>query len=186
MATDHVEIIKKMPLWKDEISVQALSGGITNFNYLIVDGQKKYVARFAPKSNILLGLHRKQEVHNTKIASSLGVGPKIVKFVPRHNLLIAEYIEGKIFTPDQGRRSVNIKRFAKLLKKLHNGPKFSGVFDPFEFIEQYIATVRSRRAWLPPQINHSLQKLHQLKDPIGLFQVRRPCHLDLVIENVVD
>ena len=53
---NYVKIIKKLPLWDNrDILVKKLSGGITNFNYLIQDDRKKYVARFAPKLNVLLG-----------------------------------------------------------------------------------------------------------------------------------
>ena len=34
--------IKKLPLWKNEISIDSITGGITNQNFLVTDGQKKY------------------------------------------------------------------------------------------------------------------------------------------------
>ena len=40
--------IKKLPLWKNEISIDSITGGITNQNFLVTDGQK----------NILLELER--------------------------------------------------------------------------------------------------------------------------------
>ncbi|GIS77289.1 MAG: hypothetical protein CM1200mP13_06480 [Candidatus Pelagibacterales bacterium] len=37
--------IKKLPLWKNEISIDSITGGITNQNFLVTDGQKKYFVR---------------------------------------------------------------------------------------------------------------------------------------------
>lgn len=184
-ARDHSEIIQKLPIWNEKISIKPLSGGITNFNYLVVAGKKKYVARFAPKANILLGLDRKQEINNTRIAASLGIGPQIIHFFPKHNLLIAEYLEGVIFTPEEGRKPANIKRLAQLFKKLHNGPKFKGSLDPFRIIEEYVGTARRKKSWLPSDIDRSLEKLKKIKAIVAPFYLEKPCHLDIMIENIV-
>lgn len=184
MLKKHAALIRKLPLWHNPVT-EPLGGGMTNFNYLVTGGKKKYVARFALKSNVLLGLDRKREVANTRIAFALGIGPKIVKFFPKQNCLVVEYIEGSIFNSDQGRKPENIRKMARLFKKLHTGPKFRGKFDPFAVIEDYVAVAKSRKSWMPSDIDRSLTKLHALKKIIGPFQLQYPCHLDLVLENIV-
>lgn len=185
MSKDHVSTIRHLPAWKSGVSVKTLGGGMTNFNYLVTDGQKQCVARFAPKSAALLGLNRAREMKNTSIAFSRSIGPKIINFIPRYNLLINEYIDGEVLTPDQARNKENIKKIARLLKKLHSGPKFRGTFDPIKAIEKYIATARTRRSSLPPDINRYLTKLHALKNRIAPITLEYPCHLDLMIENII-
>ena len=34
--------IRKLPLWKNEISIDSITGGITNQNFLVTDDQRKY------------------------------------------------------------------------------------------------------------------------------------------------
>ena len=38
--------LSKISLWKGDIDIEPLEGGLTNKNYLIKDKEKKYVARF--------------------------------------------------------------------------------------------------------------------------------------------
>ncbi|OGI46753.1 hypothetical protein A2121_00040 [Candidatus Nomurabacteria bacterium GWB1_40_6] len=183
---NHLEIIKKLSLWNGKnIFVKKLSGGRTNFNYIIYDENKKYIARFAPKSNTLLGLNRKREIYNTKIVSSMGLGPKVVGFFPKYNLLVVEYIDGNVFSPQNSMRQTQIKLLAKLLKKLHSGPKFKGKFNPFKTIRKYISVVKRNKSWLPKDIDKLLDELHKIEKKIGLLYKTYPCHLDLVIENII-
>src|SRR5205085_1810857 len=135
---DHLKIINSLPLWNNPIKIEELHGGITNFNYLVHDKNNKFVTRFASPSNNLLGLNREREINNMKIATSLGIGPKFIEFFPQYNLLIVEYIEGKVLTPATARNPEQIKQIATILKKLHNGPKFEGTFNPFRTIKEYI------------------------------------------------
>jgi hypothetical protein len=40
-----IDRLKKLPIWKGQIEVSALTGGITNFNFLVSDEEKKTVVR---------------------------------------------------------------------------------------------------------------------------------------------
>jgi len=183
----HLKIIKKLPLWSNsDILVKRLDGGITNYNYLIQDGDKKYVARFAPQSNILLGLNRKREIYNTKIASSLGIGPNVTHFFPEYNLLILEYMEGNIFSSEAINQPSTIKAMEQLLKRLHNGPKFRGEFNPFKTVRKYIRIVKEAHCWLPDEINKQLSELKKIEKELEPFYKTYPCHLDLMIENILE
>ena len=37
--------IKNLEIWNNEISIEAIKGGITNQNFLVTDGSKKYFVR---------------------------------------------------------------------------------------------------------------------------------------------
>lgn len=183
---DHVRIIKKkLPLWGNP-AVEQLHGGITNFNYLVTEGGDKHVARFAQSTSPLLGLDRRREVHNTRVASISGLGPKVVGFFPAQNCLVVEYVDGSVLTPDKARQPKNIKDMARVFRALHSGPKFKGKFDPFRTIPNYIATARARGAWVPINIDGSLSKLRRVQEAMRPLALSRPCHLDLMIENIVD
>ena len=183
---NHIKIINKLLLWNSaNILIEKFNSGLTNFSYLVRDGNKKYVARFAPKSNLLLGLNRKKEIYNTKIAHSLKLGPDIVKFFPRYNLLIVEHIDGDTLSANAAREHTKIKLLARLLKTLHNGPKFKGEFNPFKTIRKDIALAKTYQSWLPDNIDTLLGELKKVEKTIGKFHKTYPCHLDLVMENII-
>ncbi len=186
MKNNHDKILKSLPLWKNsDILLEKLDGGRSNFNYLVMADGKKYVAHFALKNNILLGLDREREVFNTKIVASLNIGPEVVGFFPEHNLLILGYIEGQVL-PDRTRLNSNqIKLISKLLKKMHDGPKFSGQFNVFERIKKDVAAAEDRQGWLPDDIESLMAKLEILELKLKDYQKICPCHCDLVINNLV-
>ena len=35
--------IKSLKIWKNDISIEAIDGGLTNQNFLVTDGEKKYM-----------------------------------------------------------------------------------------------------------------------------------------------
>lgn len=183
----RLDVIKNLPFWKGRtLFIEKLSGGMTNFNYTVWDGDDKYIARFAPQSNVFLGLDRMREVYNTKVAHSLGFGPDVVQVFPEYGLLLVEYIEGKVLSSDTVIQPVLITSVAKILKKLHNGPKFSGKYHPFEAMREQVAVVRRKRSWLPENIDELLKELDRVEITLGKFYDTYPCHLDLMLENIIE
>ena len=41
---ENIERIKSLSIWQGNIAMEPLSGGITNVNYLVKDGQQKLAA----------------------------------------------------------------------------------------------------------------------------------------------
>jgi len=77
------EAVAKIEDWQGRnISIQALSGGLTNSNYKVeVDGMP-YFVRVPGESTELLAVDRNNEYHNTKAASETGVAPKVLYYLP--------------------------------------------------------------------------------------------------------
>ena len=44
---NYLNKIKALPIWKGNISLNPLEGGITNYNYLVKDGSSEYVVRLS-------------------------------------------------------------------------------------------------------------------------------------------
>jgi len=71
------EAAERVSLWKGlPVTISALSGGLTNENYLVESGGNRYVMRLPGLSTELLSIDRKNEVHNTKAAASTGIGTR--------------------------------------------------------------------------------------------------------------
>ena len=71
------EIVSKIEDWRGrKISIQPLSGGLTNTNYKVtVDGTPFFV-RVPGESTELLAIDRRNEYFNAKAAAETGVGPQ--------------------------------------------------------------------------------------------------------------
>ena len=77
------EVVAKIPEWQGKnISVQQISGGLTNTNYKVeVDGTP-YFVRVPGESTELLAVDRNNEYHNSKAAAQAGVAPKGLYHLP--------------------------------------------------------------------------------------------------------
>ena len=76
-----------------ELTLTALSGGITNRNYLITiaDRPDRFVIRLAGNDTHLLGISREVEHAATVMAAGVGIGPEVARLhssrgIPRHPL----------------------------------------------------------------------------------------------------
>lgn len=180
------DILRNLMLWKRrKIKIKVLEGGISNINFWVKDGAHEYVARFAPKNNILLGLDREREIFNTNVAAQSGIGPRPVVFYPEHSLLIVEFILGQIFFPEFCRRADSIEKVAAVFKKLHSGKKFQGNVDLLETIQQYLFIARKRNSWLPEDIDKQFSDLRKVCSQLDKNRRSSPCHLDIMMGNLV-
>src|SRR4026209_2611351 len=95
------EVVSKIEDWRGRnISVQPLSGGLTNSNFRVeVDGVP-YFVRVPGESTELLAIDRNNEYHNTKAASEAGVAPKIFYHLPEYNVMVIEFLNGKTMSKD--------------------------------------------------------------------------------------
>lgn len=179
------DIIKKLPLWHyRSIKVKQLKGGMTNNNYLVVNNNRSYVARFAPETSRILGLSRKREIHNYRIASSLKIGPRFIAYYPAYRLLIVEYITGKHIDSKTMQNHITIKKLAHLLYKLHRAKNMKGSFNPFKRARKYILTAKKINKCLPEGIDKYLSIFRKIERAFSNKHVY-PCHLDLMRENII-
>src|SRR5258708_38291718 len=71
------EVVTKIPDWQGrDISIQTLSGGLTNSNFKVQVDDTPYFVRLPGASTDLLAINRDNEVHNSKAAFVAGVCPK--------------------------------------------------------------------------------------------------------------
>ena len=183
----HLAILRNLPIWKNrKVKTSPLQGGMTNHNYLVRDGRESHVARFAPDTLKYLKLSRPKEIYNYGIASSLGIGAKVTRYYPGYRLLILEYLPGKVLTPKKASTPSMIKKVAQLLRTLHRGPKLKGNLSSFERIRCYIAFAKRRKISLPKNIDLYLKTLKKIEGKLEADHKTQPCHLDLMLENVLE
>ncbi|MEK7651837.1 MAG: choline/ethanolamine kinase family protein [Patescibacteria group bacterium] len=182
----HHEIIRSLPEWKKQnLKIHRLSGGMTNFNYLVSIEKKRYVVRFAPSISKSLGLDRAREIFNYGVAYKQGIGPRIFKHYPYHSALIVEYLEGRPLTKKQSKRPEAIKSVAGLLKKLHQGNVLKGKRSPAQRGRDYIEQAKQLKAWLPSDISWYLKQVKLVEKRLSPISKTDPCHQDLMFGNIV-
>ena len=113
------EVVSKINDWVGkEISITALSGGLTNTNYKITVDGKPYFVRVPGASTELLAIDRRNEYHNTRAASDAGVAPKVLYHLPEYDVMVIDFLDGKTMSKDSLNRPGMPTRMAQAIRKL--------------------------------------------------------------------
>ena len=115
MDKKSIELINSIKFWKNEIQVLPVSGGITNKNFLVNDGSKKYFVRIGDDIPEHL-VFRSNEIQASNAASKIGVCPKLL--FHDKSIQVFNFIDGK--TLDSTDIKNNLEDITKLIKKVHN------------------------------------------------------------------
>ncbi|HZM71851.1 MAG TPA: phosphotransferase [Candidatus Polarisedimenticolia bacterium] len=172
-----------------ELRFSALSGGITNRNFLVraSGGDDRYVVRLAGNDTHLLGISREVEHAATVAAAGVGVGPEVVAFIRPEGYLVTRFIVGEPVSDDVVHRPETLRAVADSIRRIHDGPAIPGLFIPFRIVEAYRALALARGVRIPAEYDlaHAVSRrieLALLTAPMEL----RPCHNDLLNANFID
>ncbi len=118
------------------MTLTALSGGITNRNFLItIRGEPdRYVIRLAGNDTYLLGISREVEHAATVAAAGVGVGPEVTAFIRPEGYLVTRFIEGTPVRLETVREPETLGRIADSLRRMHDGPAIPGLFVPLRIV----------------------------------------------------
>jgi thiamine kinase-like enzyme len=172
-----------------ELTLTALSGGITNRNFLVtVAGRSdRYVIRLAGNDTHLLGISREVEHAATVAAAGVGVGPEVTAFIRPEGYLVTRFIEGSPVSDAAVHQAATQRRVGESLRRIHDGPPIPGLFIPFRIVEAYRLLAAARGVPIPPEFDVAQSfarriELACLTNPIEM----RPCHNDLLNANFID
>jgi thiamine kinase-like enzyme len=172
-----------------ELTLTALSGGITNRNYLITAAgtEERYVIRLAGNDTHLLGISREVEHAATVAAAGVGIGPEVTAFIRPEGYLVTRFIVGEPVSLEQVHQPATLRRVADSIRRIHGGPAIPGLFVPLRIVEAYLALALERGVPKPAAWDeaHAVARRIEralLDAPIDL----RPCHNDLLNANFID
>jgi thiamine kinase-like enzyme len=182
------EAVARVGEWKGkDISIEQLSGGLTNTNYKIIADGKPYFARVPGESTELLAIDRNNEVHNTKAAADAGVAPKVLHHFPDSNVMILEFLEGKTMSKDSLNGSGMPSRMAQSIKRLHAGPRFLADFNMFRLTEYYLRLCSERSIKTPDGYADRMPTVDKIEKAMSVKPLATvPCNNDLLAENYID
>jgi thiamine kinase-like enzyme len=182
------ETVARVSLWKGEtVQVSPLSGGLTNENYLVAAGGKRYVVRLPGQSTELLAIDRANEVHNTRAAATTGIGPQVLEVVPDLDVMVLEFIDGPTMSAKTLQSAEMAKRMAASFRRLHGAPHFLQDFNMFRLIENYLDIVDAHDVTIPRDYRGRLSTIAEIERAVAAGSLPSvPCHNDLLCENFID
>ena len=187
---DLVAAMQKVPeLAGHPLVLTALSGGITNRNFLVSwpDAPDRYVIRLAGNDTHLLGISREVEHAATVAAAGVGVGPEVTAFIRPEGYLVTRFIEGSPVSDEAVRRPETLERVAASLRRIHDGPPIPGLFVPLRIVEAYRALAAARGVPIPPEYDLSAAVGRRIELAFLAAPLEpRPCHNDLLNANFID
>jgi len=173
--------------WQGEVSARPVSGGITNANFLVEAGERRYFVRIGediPEHGVM----RFNERAASRAAAAAGISPAVVHV--ESGAMVLEYIEGRTLEPEDVRAPGMLERILPLVRRCHEqipghfrGPAL--VFWVFQVVRGYagaLARDGGRRAADLPRLLEVSVELEQAVGPIRLVFG----HNDLLAANFID
>ena len=182
------EVVSRIEDWKGKnISIQPLSGGLTNTNFRVeVDGNPFFV-RVPGENTELLAVDRNNEYYNTKAAAEAGVGPKVLYYLPEYQVMVLEFIDGKTMSKDALNAPGMPTRMAIAIKRLHAGPRFLTDFNMFRLTEYYLMICKEHTIRIPDGYLDRMSTVVQIERALLVHPLPTvPCNNDLLAENYID
>ena len=172
-----------------ELTLTALSGGITNRNFLITVGgaPERYVIRLAGNDTHLLGISREVEHAATVMAAGVGIGPEVTAFIRPEGYLVTRFIVGEPVSLEQVHQPATLRRVADSIRRIHGGPAIPGLFVPLRIVEAYLALATSRGVARPTAWGEAHAIGRRIERALLDAPIEpRPCHNDLLNANFID
>jgi len=132
VAADTAALAIAARIWPGAaVTLEELSGGLTNLNYKATTPSGTFVIRLFGRDAGLLAIDRETEQAATSMAARLGIGPEVVACAPREGYLVTRFLPGQQLTAEQMRAPGVMAQVAATLRVLHQGPPIPGTLDPF-------------------------------------------------------
>jgi thiamine kinase-like enzyme len=182
------EVVAKIEDWKGKnVSIQPLSGGLTNTNYKVEVNGTPYFVRVPGESTELLAVDRNNEYYNTNAAAEAGVGPKVIYHLPDYFVMVLEFLNGKTMSKDSLNAPGMPTRMSQTIKQLHSGPRFLTDFNMFRLTEYYLNLCKERDIRIPDGYLDRLPIVEQIEKAMTVHPLNTvPCNNDLLAENYID
>ena len=184
---DLIDRVRCLPIWQGEISATPLTGGITNVNLRVSDGEKTCVIRVGDD----IPLHqvmRFNELAASRAAHAAGLSPAVLYNAPGFTVL--EYIESRTLTEEDVRHPEMLPRALDLVMRCHRdvpsylrGPSL--VFWVFHVIRDYAATLIGQGSPHAARIPELVSICNELEANAGPFDIDFG-HNDLHCGNFLD
>ena len=186
--TDSAEKrIASLPCWQGEVSIEPLSGGMTNLNFKVGNAGANYVVRLGEDDPVHL-ISRRNEIASCQAAFEIGVSPELVYH--EDGILVVRFVDGRVFQEADVRVDANLHRIVELLRHFHHQmpQRFNQVavmFWVFQVLRHYhnlLARGDSAHAARLPDLARIARDLETAVGPVEIVFG----HNDLLPANFID
>jgi thiamine kinase-like enzyme len=172
------------PLADPSRTVSLLAGGLTNSNYRVDTPSGSYHVRRWSDDTGLLAIDRDNEYHNSVCAAQAGVGAAVLAYLPAHNTMVMEWIDGRTLTAAELRRGKVLGEVAVACRRLHGAARFRDDFDMFVIQPRYLEIVRERGFRLPDRYEQFEAHVDAIREAFAARDEGTvPCNNDLLAGN---
>ncbi len=181
------DCIRALPIWQGTVSVSPLTGGLTNQNFRVQDGARRFFVRLGadiPEHQVM----RFNELAASRAAHAAGLSPAVVH--AEKGVTVFDFLEAHTCTPEDIRAPHMLERLVPLLHRCHRelpkhlrGPAL--IFWVFHVIRDYAATLReggSAHVALLPDLLSAAETLEAAAGPFDIVYG----HNDLLAANLLD
>ncbi len=182
-----IDLVRRLDFWTEAVDPEPLSGGITNANFVVTCGGRKYFVR-AGDDIPVHGVMRFNELAASRAAAAAGISPQVLHHEP--GVLVLEHIDGKTYAEEDVRAPANLPRILPLVRRCHRDiPKhFRGpalVFWVFQVLRDYAATLRDGGSRMTARLPELLATADRLEAAVGPVDIVFG-HNDLLAANFID
>ena len=162
-------------------------GGMSNFNYKVLFGDKSYVLRI-PGNGADGMVERENEELNSMLAQRMGIHPTIEYFNRKTGIKLVDYIENaETLNPTSIQEASNLKQIAAIYRTLHNSRvRERNDFNIFHEIDKYNCLMEKSGAKMYDSDRGGYSQVITLEYRLNQMGVElKPCHNDGVPENFI-
>jgi len=176
-----------LSIWRGPVDPVPLDGGITNVNFVVDDGGRKYVVRVGddiPVHQVM----RFNEVAASRAAEAAGISPAVRHHEP--GVLVIDFVDGKTLAEADVRAPGMLERLLPVVKRCHGGilDHLRGpvlMFWVFHVIRDYAWTLREGGSRHLDKLDGLLGAAGELERAVGAIDLVFG-HNDLLAANFID
>ncbi len=182
-----IDIAKGLSFWSGKVDPQPVKQGITNQNFIVTDGGKKYFVRIGLDIPVH-GIMRFNEAASAKAAALCDLSPALLHVEP--GALIFEYLPAKTLDPEAVRHSENLGRVVDLVRRCHKemtqhirGPLLA--FWVFHILRDYAASLKEAGSSYKTELSELMSAAIEIERAIPKIELVY-AHNDLLAANLMD
>lgn len=184
---DTLTTVSQLPCFTHPTHIEPLSGGITNVNLRVTDGDNRYVVRLGddiPEHGVM----RWNELALSRAAENAGVSPRVIYSEP--GVLVLEFIDATTLDEAAVRQGDTLRRIISLLKTAHHtlaahltSPVLA--FWPFQVARLYVRQLIAANSAYAAEFPVMLEDLSLLESAVGPVTLVVG-HGDMLAANILD
>ena len=177
--------VRNLSIWKGDVLVEPLKGGVSNASFTVRDALGKYVARVG-EDYPFHQVSREREAIASRAAFEAGLSPEVLHI--EQGLMVVRYIEARTLVEADVRH--NAEACVEIIARCHRnmGARVGGqgaIFWVFQIMRDYAATLKSAHHARSAEIPRWMK----IVDELEAAQVPLPIifgHHDLLPTNFMD